>query len=54
MIAKVEITVFIQHAGFQPLMCAAKGEYAMYPFPGAFNLPLLNNEERAFTLWHNP
>ncbi len=48
MITKTDIKLFIQHAEHIPVIdVRSPGEYAHAHFPHAFNLPLLNNEERA-------
>jgi tRNA 2-selenouridine synthase len=47
-ITKVDITFFIKQAEHIPVIdVRSPAEFAHAHFPGAFNLPLLNNEERA-------
>lgn len=47
MITKVDIVLFIEQAQHIPTFdVRSPGEYAHAHFPGAINLPLLNNEER--------
>lgn len=48
LITKIDITLFIEHSEHIPTIdVRSPGEYAHAHFPGACNLPLLNNEERA-------
>lgn len=48
MITKIDIELFIEQAAHIPAIdVRSPGEYAHAHFPNAFNLPLLNNEERA-------
>lgn len=48
MIYKIDIANFIEQAEQHPVIdVRSEGEYAHAIFPCAFNLPLLNNEERA-------
>ncbi len=48
MITKIDIELFIKQSELTPIIdVRSPGEYEHAHFPNAFNLPLLNNEERA-------